>query len=107
MIVAFFAGVTVNRFWKQIKEWADLALGYILNGINKAVEVTSDAFVYLVKEGTRLVVKRMIVGVQNIYTNENRSEKREEEISRSELPDEIKAQLEQRAQMKLMQLQQQ
>jgi len=104
IILVFIAGAAVGRFWKEIKEWANRALGYILDGINRATEVTSDAIVYLVKEGTRRIYKKMEVWVKDIYTKEIKPKYKEESISRSEVPDEIKAQLDQKEAVKLMQL---
>lgn len=54
IVGSFFTGVAVAVFWDEIKEWATRMLGYILDAINAALEVTSDAVVYLVKEGTRV-----------------------------------------------------
>lgn len=107
VIAGFLFGVAVGHFfWKQIKEWASLVLNPILDSINKVVEVWSDAVVYLIKEGTGRVVKRMEVGTQNIFTDEVKTKYVEEKVSNSEIPDEIKDQLQKNAKLKLMQLQQ-
>lgn len=95
-------GGTVGYFWDEIKAWATRMLGYILDGINTAIEVTSDAVVYLVKEGTR-VYQTMEVYVRNIRTGRTRIESRQREISRSEVPPDLDAQLEEKMRLKLMQ----
>ncbi|KYC42269.1 hypothetical protein WA1_20030 [Scytonema hofmannii PCC 7110] len=103
--VGFLAGVAVRHFWKQIKQWVDRMLGLILDSINIAIEVTSDPLVELVKKGFRQIYKQIVVYVKNIYTGEIRPEYREELIPHSQIPDEIKAQLEQKARLKLTQQQ--
>ncbi|WYM01902.1 MAG: hypothetical protein HEQ19_22690 [Gloeotrichia echinulata CP02] len=102
--VASIAGFTAAAgvFWDEIKEWASQMLVYILDGINTAIEVTSDAVVYLVKEGGR-VYKQIEVYVRNVYTGITELRYRREEISSSELPDEYNSQLEQKTKLKLMQ----
>lgn len=63
---AFSAGATVGYFWDEITQWATRAIGYILDRINRAIQVTSDAIVYLVKEGRRYY-KKVEVYARNIY----------------------------------------
>jgi hypothetical protein len=86
------AGGTAASFWKEIKAWAVRAIGYIIDTIDWAVEVTSDAYVYVVKEGTR-IYKRSEVFVRNVITGGTRTEHRREEVSRYDLPDEVTAKL--------------
>lgn len=107
-IVAVFAGVVLGglliTFWDEIKQWAEKVLGYVLDSINTAIEVTSDVFVYLVKKGTRYY-KRLEVFVRNVRTNTTRPKVEEEEVSEYDLPDEVKEQLNARADKKLKLLQ--
>ena len=83
------AGTAVGYFWDEIKEWATQMLGYILDAINTAIEITSDATVYLVKQGSRFY-KRVEVYVRNVYTNATTLRYKEEEIA--EVPTEAEEQ---------------
>lgn len=85
-------GATVTIFWDELKAWAVRAIGYIIDAINLAIEVTSDAYVYLVREGTRYY-KRAEVFVRNIRTGGTRTEYRREEVSPYDIPDEARAEL--------------
>jgi len=102
IIGSFFAGAAVGYFWDEIQEWASQMLGYILDAVNTAIEVTSDAIVYLVKEGSR-IYQTMEVFVRNVRTGSTRLESRKQEIPRSKVPDDINAQLEAKMKLKLMQ----
>lgn len=105
VIASFLVGVAVGHyFWKQIKAWATQVLAPILDSIDKVVEVTSDAFVYLIKETTGHVVKRMEIGVQNVLTDEKRIEYKEEKVPPTEIPGEINSQLQERARLKLLEM---
>ena len=86
------AGAAVAVFWDEIKAWAVRAIGYIIDSINWAVEVTSDAYVYVVKQGTR-IYKRSEVFVRNVRTGGTRTEYRQEEISPYDMPEEAIAEL--------------
>ncbi|MFK0729948.1 MAG: hypothetical protein ACIWVG_01940 [Gloeotrichia echinulata HAB0833] len=100
--VAAIAGFTAGVFWDEIKEWASQMLGYILDGINTAIEVTSDAVVYLVQEGPR-VYERIEVYVRNVRNGSTRLEYRQKEIPRAEVPNDLNAQLDAKMKVKLMQ----
>ncbi len=100
-LYVFDAGLIVAAFWDEIKAWASRMLGYILDAINWAIEVTSDAVVYLVKKGTR-VYKRVEVYVRNIYSRATRLNYREEETPRPDVPDDINEQLDEKMKVKLM-----
>jgi hypothetical protein len=102
LLAGFAAGAAVGYFWDEIKEWATRALGYIFDAINWAIEVTSDAITYLVKQGNR-IYKRIEVYVRNVYTGATRLEFRQQEISPHELPENIKDQLNTKQKLKLMQ----
>jgi membrane protease subunit (stomatin/prohibitin family) len=103
-IVAVVAGAVLGglliTFWDEIKQWAEQVLGYILDAINTAIEVTSDAFVFLIEKGTRYY-KRVEVFVRNVHTNMTRSKVEEEEVSEYDLPDKVKEQLNARTDKKL------
>jgi hypothetical protein len=86
------AGAAVASFWEEIKAWAVPAIGYIIDTIDWAVEVTSDAYVYVLKQGTR-IYKRSEVFVRNVITGGTRAEYRQEEISQYDMPDEARAEL--------------
>ncbi|MDJ0615167.1 MAG: hypothetical protein QNJ63_00110 [Calothrix sp. MO_192.B10] len=102
IIIGLFAGFAVGVFWDEIKAWATRVLGYILDAVNRAIEVTSDAIVYLVKQGTR-IYKRIEVYVRNVNSGGTRIEYRQEEVSPYEIPDDIQAQLERKQKLKLIQ----
>ncbi|MCM0591767.1 MAG: hypothetical protein HEQ35_22765 [Gloeotrichia echinulata IR180] len=102
IIGSALVGAGVGYFWDEIKEWATRMLGYILDAINTAIEVTSDAVVYLVKEGSR-VYQRMEVYVRNVRNGSTRLEYRQKEIPRAEVPNDLNAQLDAKMKVKLMQ----
>jgi hypothetical protein len=94
------AGAAIGYFWDEIKEWATRMLGYILDSINRAIELTSDATVYLVKQGARFY-KRIEVYVRNSYSNLTTLKYKEEEVA--EVPAEIEAQFKTKNKVKIMQ----
>ena len=96
-----FTGATVGYFWDEIKEWASRMLGYILDAINYAVEVASDALVYIVKEGTR-IYKEIEVFSRNIYTGATTRHVKREEIPPNQVPSDMNKQLEERMRLELM-----
>lgn len=104
MIVPFIAGLFIGglvvAFWDEIKEWAENLLEYVIDEINKVLEVISDAFVYIVQEGTRFY-KRFEVYTKNIRTNKIESHIEIKEVSESEIPDEVKQQLQMRSDNKI------
>ncbi|WP_066380063.1 hypothetical protein [Anabaena sp. CA = ATCC 33047] len=102
VIGSFVAGAFVATFWEEIKYWATVVLVRILDTIDKILEVTSDAIVYLVKEGNR-VYQRMEVYVRNVRNGSTRLEYRQKEIARADVPADINAQLDKKMQLKLMQ----
>lgn len=105
-IIGFAAGAvtgaTVGYFWDEIKEWASRMLGYILDAINYAVEVTSDALVYIVKEGSR-IYKEIEVFSRNIYTGATTRHVKREEISPHQVPSDMEEQLKAKSKVKIMQ----
>ena len=102
MIIGFVVGLATGYFWDEIKEWAARMLGYILDAIDRAINVISDAVVYLVKEGTR-VYKRIEVHVRNIYSRKTELYYKQEEVSRGDIPDDINADLDRKMKIKLLQ----
>ena len=68
--------------------------------INRAVEVTSDAIVYLVKKGKR-IYKRVEVYARNIYDKTTRLLSDQEETYPDNIPQELKDQLEYKAKLEL------
>lgn len=104
VIVPFIAGAIVGglviAFWDEIKEWAQNLLGYVISAMNTALEVISDAYIYIVKQSTHYY-KRFEVYKRNLQTNKYESHIEQKEISESEVPDEIKEQLEMRGKDKI------
>jgi len=106
MIISFIAGAatgaTVAYFWDSIKAWATRVVGYIIDTINRAIEVASKAIIYLEKRGAR-IYKRAEVYVRNIFNGNTSMRYKEEEIPRYDVPDDINADLENQIKMKVMQ----
>ena len=100
--LSFFGGSAVGYFWDEITAWANHVVGYIIDTVNHAIEVTSDAIVYLVREGQRYY-KLVEVYVMNVRTDEVRIESRKEEISKDQVPQEQDEQLKRKQKLKLMQ----
>jgi len=99
-ITSFFAGVAVAAFWDDIKAWASRMLGYILDAVNGAIEVTSDAITSLVKVGDRYY-KSVEVWVRNIRSNKTERRFKKEEVPPAAIPAEIEEQLKQKKEIKL------
>lgn len=91
-LYVFDAGLIVAAFWDEIKAWFDRMLGYILDGINWAIEVASNAMAYLVKQGTRFY-KKLEVIVRNAATGKYFKRYKEEEISPYDIPQKTMSQL--------------
>ena len=100
--LSFFGGAAVGYFWDDITAWFTRVIESLLDLINRAVEVTSDAIVYLVREGQRYY-KLVEVYVMNVRTDEVRIESRKEEISKDQVPQEQDEQLKRKQKLKLMQ----
>lgn len=100
-VAAGIAGFAVGYFWDEIKAWATQAVRAILNGINWAVEVTSDALTYLVRQGTR-IYKKVEVYVKNVASGGIRREYRQELIPETEIPGDILSQLNAKGQLLMM-----
>ena len=100
--LSFFGGGAVGYFWDEITAWANRVVRYIIDTVNHAIEVTSDAIVYLVREGQRYY-KLVEVYVMNVRTDEVRIESRKEEISKDQVPQEQDEQLKRKQKLKLMQ----
>lgn len=86
IVIGFIIGAATGYFWDEIKAWFDRMLGYILDGINWAVEQASNAIAYLVKQGTR-VYKKIEVVIRNLVTGKYFKRYKEEEISPYEVPE--------------------
>jgi uncharacterized protein YdeI (YjbR/CyaY-like superfamily) len=104
IIGSFLARSTVGYFWDEIREWASRMLGYILDAINDAIEVRSDAVVYLVKEKT-LIYRQIEVLSRHIYTGATTRHVKREEITRDQIPSDLNNQLDEKMRLKLMQQQ--
>lgn len=100
-IIGFVAGALTATFWDQITEWAGQVLQLILGAIDLAVTVTSEAVVYLVKRGAR-VYKTMEIMSRNIYSGLTKLNKKSEEISPYDIPDDVNQELERKLKMKLL-----
>ncbi|TAG86216.1 MAG: hypothetical protein EAZ09_19595 [Oscillatoriales cyanobacterium] len=100
IIGSFLGGAAVGYFWDEISAWFTRVIGYILDQINRAIEVTSDAIVYLVKQGKRYY-KRVEVFARNIYSKVTRLLSEQEEISQYDIPEDLNNQLEQKLKLEL------
>ncbi|MBN3909577.1 MAG: hypothetical protein HWQ35_24480 [Nostoc sp. NMS1] len=92
IIGSFVAGYAVGYFWDEIKVWATRILGYIIDGLNRAIEVASNATVFLVKKGTR-VYKKIEVIVRNFATGKYFKRYQDEEISPYDVPENAMSEL--------------
>ncbi|MBW4497986.1 MAG: hypothetical protein KME26_33980 [Oscillatoria princeps RMCB-10] len=101
-VLGFGAGLAIGYFWDEIVAWAERVVGAILDAINYAIEVTSDAIVKLVKEGYRYY-RVAEAYVMDIRTGKTRIESRREEMPENQIPEEIKEQLRNKRQLKLLQ----
>ncbi|MCH2048066.1 MAG: hypothetical protein MK289_06165 [Trichodesmium sp. ALOHA_ZT_67] len=97
--LSFFGGAA-GYFWDDITAWFTRVIESLLDLINRAVEVTSDAIVYLVKKGKR-IYKRVEVYARNIYDKTTRLLSDQEEIYPDDIPQELKVQLEFKAKLEL------
>ncbi|MDJ0600738.1 MAG: hypothetical protein QNJ37_18065 [Crocosphaera sp.] len=102
LIGSFIAGAAIGYFWDEIKEWATQVISNILDSINRAIEITSDAMVYLVKQGSR-VYERVEIYVRNRMTGETKLRYKEKEIPRSDIPDEVEEQFKQKSKVPVLQ----
>ncbi|HIK09928.1 MAG TPA: hypothetical protein IGS52_06630 [Oscillatoriaceae cyanobacterium M33_DOE_052] len=100
--LSFGTGMLVGYFWDDIIAWANRVVGAILDAINYAIEVTSDAVVKLVKEGSRYY-KEAEVYVMNIRTGKLRIESRRQEVNENQIPEEYLNQLRRKAALQLLQ----
>ncbi len=62
---SFLLGAAVGHFWDHIKAWLTRVTKNLLDSIDKAIQVVSDAMVFLVKKGPRFY-KRVEILVRNI-----------------------------------------
>ena len=93
-------GATVVVFWDKIKSWASKVWYLIVDAINIAIEVASSALVYLIEKGGSFY-KEVRVYVMN-KTGGIRLESRRQEVSRYEVPDEIRRELERKREVMMM-----
>lgn len=100
LILGTVVGGLVVGFWDTIKQWAENILAFVIAAIRTAIEVISDALIFIVKIGDRYY-KKFQAFVKNIETNKYESRIVKEEIPESEIPDEIKEQLQMREQIKV------
>jgi len=100
-IAAGIAGFTAGYFLDEIKVWATNTVRAILNSINWAIEVTSDALTYLIKEG-KSIYKRVLVYVKNVATGGVRREYRQELIPENDIPNDIMSQLNSKGELLMM-----
>ncbi len=101
IILGFITGAAVSHFWKEIQQWATLTLSRLLDGLNKAIEVTSKAVVYLIKQGA-YIYKMVQVHSQNIQNNQITKYQPMEVVPPQEVPDDIMKELNQKTQLRVM-----
>ncbi|MBD2184762.1 hypothetical protein H6S82_09380 [Planktothrix sp. FACHB-1355] len=100
IIGSFLAGATVGYFWDELRAWATRVIGYLLARINRAIEVTSDAIVYLVREGKRYY-KKVEMFSRNIYTKVTSLLSDKKEIYQGDIPEDLNKQLEYKSKLEL------
>ncbi|MEB3883437.1 hypothetical protein [Lyngbya sp. CCY1209] len=100
---AISLGAGFSSYWDEIKAWADRVLAQILDTVNQGLEVVTDAVISFTKEKNRYY-KQAEVYVMNINTHQVRLERTKEIIELSDIPEEFRQQLEERAKLKIMQM---
>lgn len=100
IIIGAILGSLTVVFWDEIKAWANRAWNSIIDSINLAIEVISQALVYLIKEGGK-IYRLMKVYVMDIY-NRMRIETARQPISESAIPKEYWDELKNKQQVLLM-----
>lgn len=102
-IIGFVVGALTATFWEEIVEWADRTFARILSTINKVINVVSDRVVYLVTGVSGVYEKRMEVYTQNINTGRFERKVYSEPIAPSDVPDDIRQQLEEKTKLRILQ----
>ena len=104
LLLAAVASFAVGYFWDELKAWASRVINYILEAINWAIEIASNAFVYLVKQGYRFY-KRVEVYIRNRRSGNTTVRYQEAEVSEYEIPEEARTQLNYRSKLAVYQQQ--
>ena len=101
----FLLGAAVGYFWDNIKTWLTRVTKNLLDAIDKAIDVLSDAMVFLVREGKRFY-KRVEIYVRNKInksTGKNRGILYEqEEIAEFDIPEDLKEQLDKQEKLQIL-----
>ncbi len=84
-------GATVAYFWDDITAWVSRIFDAILDTLDRAIEWAVEGIALLIKEGGKYI-KGVFVLVKNKW-GEERIERYGEEIPYSDVPDEIKREL--------------
>ncbi len=84
---AIIGAAAYAAFREKIQEWATRVVGFLLDTINAFVEVTSNALVYLIREGNKYYTEARLF-VKNTSNNTNRMESKRQEIKESDIPQE-------------------
>ncbi|NET45649.1 hypothetical protein [Okeania sp. SIO2B3] len=98
--LGLLGGGAAVYFWDDIQTWANGAIKKIWDRINPAIEVVSNVILFLNKRGA-LFEKLIEVNIVNINTKKTRLESVREEIRELDLPDDIKALVDQQIKYKL------
>lgn len=102
LLGSFLAGAAVGYFWDEIVDWAARVIARIIDTIDYAIEVTSDAIVYIVKEGRRFY-QRVEIYARNYKSQRTRLLSEQKEIPAMDIPADIAAQLESKMKIKVAQ----
>ncbi len=102
-IIGFVVGALTATFWEEIVEWADRTFTRIVNTIDKIINVVSDRVVYLVTGRSGVYEKRMEVYAQNVNTGQFNRNVVSEPIDPSQIPDDVRAKLEQERKLRILQ----
>jgi len=102
VIGGFLAGVAFGYFWDAILDWAARVIARIIDAIDYAIEVTSDAIVFLVKEGRRFY-QRVEVYARNLKNQRTRLLSEKKEIAPMDVPSDIAMELDRKMKIKVAQ----
>lgn len=97
------AGTLAYVFREELKEWAQKVIRQILDGINKAIYITSQSIVYLIKEGRRYY-KEVRTYLKNRRTGEYELESRRQKIDPEDIPEDLKEEVDYEEEKEILRL---
>ncbi len=102
IVLGAVVGAVAILFWDKIKAWASKVYNFITDAINAAIEVVSSALVYIAK-GVGKFFKQIKVYIMDRF-GKVRLETQKQEISESEIPDDILQELKKKHEVMVMRI---